>query len=155
MTQPPTTKDTTMSETLDYFKKFWAATEAAGIGYCEHCGAEMTGVELPNGKIRAWIDHTADCPNALDAGVFTLTPPAVLREYTRDEMAMMVAAAKAAVDAQNPHLHDHDRRARALSGAFRRPRRRLVVPQPTAVTPPHRCQGWPKLGYTPQEVCVP
>jgi hypothetical protein len=28
-----------MSETLDYYKQFWAATEAAGIGYCEHCGA--------------------------------------------------------------------------------------------------------------------
>jgi hypothetical protein len=85
-----------MSERLNAYKKMIAAAEAAGIGYCEDCGAGMTAVELPNGKFRAWIDHAADFPAALDAGVFVLTPPPVLPEYSSDEIAAKVAAAKAA-----------------------------------------------------------
>lgn len=62
---------------LNRFKKIVEAAEAAeaaGMPCCEDCGASMTAVELPNGNLRAWIDHTADCPEFPHAGVFTLTP---------------------------------------------------------------------------------
>jgi hypothetical protein len=94
---------TTDRSALDVFLEMQAAMRALGLGCCEMCGAGMTAVEIPGDKLRAWMDHTPECPDADNFGVFILDAASVRAQPIRSngELKALWAQAGAAVQAEN------------------------------------------------------